>query len=642
MRRAFLERERPMILRDGVFGLLGLGLLAGAAAGQLSPGRRPATRPGKSKPAECDDRWLSEVCLDELKRFSATGEYPVLARRIQTAMLRRLQCGHLDDLAALNDMTYVLKACTYLPLAGEVAKNKEFAAWLLGHRGVSRRLFRALGDVPSAEQSLERLFELAGAAEKDVLAHPELAVAFATAEPLKHYRAQPAPASIVHSFQWYTRAKVPFRYDLKKMPYELSRYLADTRLGIVERRWAAAKYAGASDPARAYVDVEIDREMRRKGGAKRIKTAPYTLRNISRLGGDALEQSYYAAEVCKALGMPAAIVFGRSKGGLGHAWIACLKVAPRGQTAYWDCRTGRYPEYQFFLGKLRDPATGGAILDSELTLLGMAAQLPLARREEADAAVLLARLADQARDRADRVDLDVLRKLARLYDQRFAGKDDKPPADTGWIKVERKLDLALVEDLLDAAIARNLVHPPAWRFIISMRKKNRLPVKDLGRFLDVLVTRTAKDYPDYSRVVVMEIVPTIPDPARRERLYRKAIGVYGARADLRGRILIALGDDYRQQDRKPQALRAYEQAALGCVDVAEIVLDASARAENLLIDAGRRDLAVKMYRNLFGRARKRKSQFRQGTAHHEIGRRLAGLLRAAGDEKGARRIEMQL
>ena len=160
------------------------------------------------------DAWLSEICLAELKTFSATGEYEVLGERMEKAILGRLGCGRLGKLSALTDMVYVLSACRHLPSADE-----ELASWLLDHREVSRRLLRALGDVRSAKASFGRLKELVDADEKSVLAYPELAVAFATAEPLKHYRDQPAPASLVDCFRYYTKARVRFRYDLRKMPY---------------------------------------------------------------------------------------------------------------------------------------------------------------------------------------------------------------------------------------------------------------------------------------------------------------------------------------------------------------------------------------------------------------------------------------
>ena len=165
----------------------------------------------------------------------------------------------------MEDMVYVLSACRHLPSADE-----ELASWLLDHREVSRRLLRALGDVRSAKASLGRLKELVDADEKSVLAYPELAVAFATAEPLKHYRDQPEPASLVDCFRYYTKARVRFRYDLRKMPYELSRHLANSRLNLKEREWAVSRYAKERNLGRAYFHLRYDYDHFRKGVPKKI------------------------------------------------------------------------------------------------------------------------------------------------------------------------------------------------------------------------------------------------------------------------------------------------------------------------------------------------------------------------------------
>ena len=346
--------------------------------------------------------------------------------------------------------------------------------------------------------------------------------------------------------------------------------------------------------------------------------------------------------MCKALGLPATVVTGRGKSGIGHAWVACLKVTRGGKNAYWDSSTGRYQTQKYYIGELNDPATGRKILDNELMLVGSAAQLPLSRREEADAAVALARMVDRLRDKEPAYDLDVLRRWAVRYERRNVDDKTKPRVPTDWIAQRRKIDLAMVEDLIAAAVDRNLAHKPAWELVVSMRKSGRLPVEHLGRFFDVLVTRTAKKFPDYSCSLVMRIVPTIPDAAKREKIFKRALGIYGRRPDLYGQILIAVGDDYFKQDRKAKALRAYEGAAMRCVDLAGVVLVASARAESLLRDARQQKMAINMYKKLFSKAKKRKSAFSTQTAHYQLGKRLAGLLKDAGRNAEAKRVEDRL
>ncbi len=646
-----------MSIRRGLLCAFSIGILCCAARGQTT---KPVPKgPAQPSIGKFDDSWLGEIALEQLTQVVAaqgdslgTGEkYLELAQLMEKAILARLTCGHVDELKSLNDMVFVLRACRHLPLTYEISGDRKFAKWLIEHRAVSRRLFRAVEDIRLPEDALKNLHELIKTEEKTVIEYPDLAVAFATSLPMKHYRPQPEEASMLDSFQWYTDPKADFlRYDLKKMPYEISRYLASSRLNIKERKWAVTNYYKTANPARSYFDLKYDYDHYLKGEPKKIADIPYTLPNLRKVGGVCIEQAYYAAEVNKALGIPATIVYGRGGSGGSHAWVACLKLTRGGSEAEWDSQTGRYESQLYYIGTVNEPATGKEILDCELALVGAAAGLPLQRREQADAATVLAGIVEKVRDKIAEGDLSVLEKLAQQYNQSPAktkdGKDaPKQQAQTGWIKAERKIGLSLVEDLIAGAIEQNLAHGPVWEFIIGLAKDGRLPADHLDRFFEILVTRTAKQYPDYSCRLIMRIVPTIADPQRREKVYKNAFNIYGKRPDLQGWILIALGEDYQKQDKKKQALQAYEQAAGRCADLAEIVLEASGRAESMFIEAKRRDLAIKMYGSLFARAKKAKkvhSAFRRQTAHYQLGKRLAQLLIDDGKMSAARRVEAQI
>jgi tetratricopeptide (TPR) repeat protein len=195
-----------------------------------------------------------------------------------------------------------------------------------------------------------------------------------------------------------------------------------------------------------------------------------------------------------------------------------------------------------------------------------------------------------------------------------------------------------VEDLLALSVAANLAHRPTWDWIVQLRRDGRLPVAHLGRFFDVLIDRTAKAYPDYSCQLVQDILPTIDDFEQRREVYERAMQVYGRRPDLRGRLYLAVGDDYLRQGEPAEALRAYELAATRCVDLAAIVLEAARRAETLLMENDRADLAIRMYQKLFEKAKPVKTAFPSQTAHYRLGRRLATLLERAGRDDDARRI----
>jgi len=579
---------------------------APARAQGLGPPALAATGPARPAPAPAggfDDGWVGRMALIRLEEFAATGEYGALAERLHSAILARLACGHLDELGALTDMVHALRAAALLPKAAESGGGQESVRWLVGHREICETLLRAMGDVPDRHASLEAFRELVRADEKAVLAYPDLAVAFATSQPMRHYRKQPDACTMVEAFRWYTRPTKPMRFDLKKMPYELARYLATSRLSLPERRWAAKHYGDKRRPVRAYFDLKYDDDATELGKPKKIADKPYTLPNLRKVGGVCIEQAYYAAEICRSLGIPAAITHGAASWGGLHAWTACLRVG--GRRAWWDAATGRYEAHRYYTGTVTDPASGRRMADAELTLLGAAAQLPRRRRREADAAVILAKMVDALRDKdpTATADLALLRRWARDYDNRPPEGVQRRPASVGWLVEKRKLDGAMVEDLLAEAIERNLAFRGAWELVVKLRTEGRLPAEHLDRFFETLVTRTARDYPDYSCSLAMRIVPTIADPGKREKVYRRALSIYGKRPDLRGWILISHGDDCAKRGETDKALKAYE-AALKNVALAEVMLAASERAEKALRKAGRTRSAATMYARLIEKARR--------------------------------------
>ena len=609
-------------------------------------------------PAMADDAWLSKIALSELDRVAETGEFDELATKVHAAILGRLSTGKVKDLSTMTDLVYVLRACDF----GKVAAGMEFKRteaqaklaaraglfkdgkgllkWLLANRSLSRVLFRGMEDAGEPEASLQTVAELKAVGDKTLLAYPELVTAFATSRSATYYHEQPAPASVVESFKYYTTRKM--RYDLKTMPYELSRYLADTSLNVKERLWAYGKYNRYSNPAKAYFDLRYDTAHFEKGDPKKISKLAFTLPNLKKVGGVCIEQAYYSAEVCKALGIPAKIVTGRSGGGGYHAWMMCFVKKRGGRSASWDSSTGRYEEQKYFVGDVQNPANGKKLLDCELMLEGAAALLPLSRRESADTAAVLALLTAEVANDAKLADLTELQAMAALYKKRF----QKAPPGADKLKATIKIDMKMVEEFLSSALSYNIAHRPVWDAIIELRtSRDMLSVSQLSKFFDVLTSKTAKIYPDYSCEMVLRITPSLPKLTERMKVYKKAMSVYGARRDLKGRIMIACGDDYAAQEKPASAMKFYETAALRNIDLANIVIAAAGKAEKLLTDAGHAKAAIALYAKLFKaakRPRKASSRFAGQTSYYILGDRLATMLEASGQVKDAQKIKRMI
>jgi hypothetical protein len=600
-----------------------------------------AAAPAPAAPLAGDEDWLCAAVADELRQAGEHG-WEALAKRIDQITLARLACGRLDRVAALVDLEYARRACRYLPLAAKADTTGKLAGWLLEHRDVSRLLFRAMADVEKPADAMARFEQLWRAGSGKVAKFADLAVAFATAGELRHYRRQDKPATLVQSFDYYTGPGAAFRCEVGKLPYELARYLADTRASLADRKWAQATYGAAKDIDAAFFQIEYDMDYYRDGKPRKIESVPYTLSNLARVGGVCIDQAYFASEICKALGIPAAIVLGRGGTGVEHAWFA--RFVPDAKGGQWLSRTGRYQEHLYYVGVLRDPGGGEMILDSELMLLGSSMRLPLARREEADAAAALAGFVDAVRDSAPPADVSLLAPLAEAGGKPVGGHKAPAAPRPAWIRAARKIDLALAEDLLDLSIQRDLAHGRAWRMLVELRKAGRIPVDHMSRFFSVLTEKTAAQNPEYSCQMVLQIVPTMPDAGARERSWRRAMEVYGQRPDLRGRLMIALGDDWRRAGQKDKALAAYRDAATQTAHLAEVVVLAAGRAEQLLLDGGRRDLAIQLYSHLFAKTEPMQVNevFRAQTSHYQLGSRLAELLRQDGKQTAASDIRKRI
>jgi len=599
---------------------------------------------------------MSRIALSALERAADGGEFDELAERVKGAILGRLSAGKIEDLAVMTDLIYVLRACEYGKIAAtpefeeDEAKTeaktaapkpatkdaKELFKWLIANRRLSRVLFRGMQDASSPKASLDAIAELRSVGEKKLLTYAELATAFATSRSAECYHKQPNPASMIEAFKYYTTRRM--RYDLKSMPFELSRYLTDSKLSIAERKWAYGKYNRYPNPAKSYFDLRYDKEHLERGDPKKISKLEFTLANLRKVGGVCIEQAYYSSEVCKSVGIPAQIVTGRSGDGIYHAWMMCFVRNPGRRSASWDSTTGRYAEQKYFVGYVRNPVDGTRLLDCELMLEGAAALLSPVRREDADTATALAILAADVANARQPADLADLKALAEMYKKRFG----KSPIDAESLEAKIRIDMLLVEGLLQTALNCNLANRAAWDFILELRvSRDMLKVAQLSEFFDVLITRTAREYPDYSCEMVMRIVPSIPGPADRMKIYQKALGAYSARRDLRGRILIACGDDCASRSKPALALKFYQTAATENVDLASIVTEASGKAERLLIDAGHAKTAVLMYTRLFKAARKPPKVsgiFAGQHSYYILGDRLATLLNSTGDARRARKI----
>jgi tetratricopeptide (TPR) repeat protein len=269
-------------------------------------------------------------------------------------------------------------------------------------------------------------------------------------------------------------------------------------------------------------------------------------------------------------------------------------------------------------------------------MAGVSASMPLDQRRRADALTAAAGLLADALSNKRQPDLEAIRTAAGQMSAQV---------DLSWLRPGASKPRQALAAMLDAALDNDLACRPAWDRIVRCRREGLLSTATVGRFINRLARRTAGQYPDFSYLLLMQIVPELEDPRRRRDIYTKAMRkTYADREDLQGRLLIALGDDYLSTGQKTQALQLFRAAAGRSVEMAEIVVAAAARAEGIYRQAGQLDQALAMYRELFDRTETVQAGdfFRAQTSHYQLGMRLAGLLDRTGRPREAEKLRKRL
>ncbi|MFP4353664.1 MAG: tetratricopeptide repeat protein [Phycisphaerae bacterium] len=583
-------------------------------------------------PARGSDAWLADWARSRQARALQTGQVIQALEAVEKVILAR---GLVARRAADETWPTLIEVHRGLELlaSARTDQQRREVAWVLSHPSLAGPFLHACPMVADPLAAVAKLAELARAETKAVEQYPALAVAFATAEVRMSPRPQPDPAGLVESFRWYTTEPDRFSLDLKALPVEVLWFLADTRLSIAERKWALARYGSKSEPQKAYFDVDYDKPHFKTGAAQKISGMAYTLANLKSVGGVCVDQAYYATEVLKALGIPAAAIQGHGGSGVPHAWVAYLRADRTGRRMEWDASTARYRRYKFYIGKVFFPPRGSGLLDGELKLLAPAAGTQQQLQRQAEALAAGARLLAGRADSAASAGLEPIRAAA-------GGNDD-----LSWLPETPQSPIVAIESLLAESLSAEAACRQAWDLAVDLQRQDRLDAQATARLIQVLSTRTAAEYPDFAYLVLRRLAGRIDDTQQRRNAYRRAIRqTFRARKDLQNRLTIALGDDYRRAGENVQALQLYRAAAGGSVEMADIVVAAASRACQIYQDQGQHAAAVRMVEKLYARTEPVEASdfFRAQTSHYQLGMMLAELLEATGRTQRAERLRQQL
>ncbi len=596
---------------------------------------------------QLDDKALGDAAFMQLEAATNSGGYEELREVLIKSMLARLSCGALDDLDGLKGMLFCLRASIYLDAISKIKGGEKLSEWLVENPQVSRCIFRAMEDYPPQKigEALGNMLTLIVTDERAVREYPDLAAAFATSYPLNKYVAeQPSPCTMVDAFKYYTSGSNEFRCDLKKLPFELARYLADSRLSIDERKWAAKTFANYRDLIKIYKKVPLDKEHLEKGAPKKLAGMPYTLQNIAKAGGDYKDSAYFTTEVSKALGQPASVVFTDLGGDLMAAWPVVLVPGKGKDAPYWDKEIGNTKSLTNSTSYVFNAATGQPVLLGEFYLAGEVAAMPVDRREDAYVAVSLCTLIDYAIQNAVEPDMDMLRKIAEAYNNSLPENEAAKAIKLDQFEQKIECNSEMIFKLLNIALEKNIAYPDAWGLLLSYSQSGRFENKQSEKLVDILTKQLARAYPDYTCLMVQRIAAVEQEIPARIKLYKQASASFKDRPDLLGWMLIGLGDDYLADGQKKQALTAYQQAATKCIRFPTVCVSAAEKAEQMLVGAGQTGAAVKMYNDLFKASMKFKGEAVdvRCSAFYQVGLKLIKLYEDAGKGKDADKVRSRL
>src|SRR5207248_3737068 len=131
--------------------------------------------------------------------------------------------------------------------------------------------------------------------------------------------------TIVSLFNYSVNA--PRRSDVRRMPVDLLAYIVDLEITADQIEWVHDRYSGVATPGVAFFDVPYDESALYDTAPNAPPERARTLMNLQRRGGACPDAAYYAAQIGKTLGVPAAACRASAvSSGSPPAWVGFVKA----------------------------------------------------------------------------------------------------------------------------------------------------------------------------------------------------------------------------------------------------------------------------------------------------------------------------
>ena len=428
-------------------------------------------------------------------------------------------------------------------------------------------------------------------------------------------------------------------FDPRQLPTELLIYVVNTRAPIDELRWALQNYAGNRTIGRVYSTIVYDTAAFRYGREKKIWQIDggYTLPNIRKVGGVCEEQAYFAAHCGKAIGVPTVEVSVTGPD-VSHAYVGYLVRGGKG--AAWDFREGRYDEYEDIRGNVTEPQTGARVSHSHVGLTAGLLETPAQDRLRATALLDVVTRFGEAGGGA--VTGSAPAAPGRNTPRQRALATEPPndwPAPT---VTARTTDAAMRNALLRSAANACPYDARIWNQAAKLAETGALGASEKNDWCRAVMAMCGRSAPDFAMEIVSPLIAGSGDAREQDRLWDWCAQQFIARPDLVARARFNQAEAWAAAKNPGKAWTILRDVAMRYPNDGTVVVDALRAAERLLADEGKpATAAIDLYEDAFRRISK-PGQLSPGFARqsnfYRVGRRLAALYEAAGQQNKAKMI----
>ncbi|MFN7022038.1 MAG: hypothetical protein ACK4WH_12025, partial [Phycisphaerales bacterium] len=333
------------------------------------------------------------------------------------------------------------------------------------------------------------------------------------------------------------------------------------------------------------------------------------------------EQAHFAANVARAIGVPA-VVDGARGSDVGHVWIGYLRLV--GSNRYeWDFDEGRYKEYQSIRGNADDPQSGRSVPDGIVALTAGYMTIPQDRRE---AAVAL---------------FDAAERLAAVELARTQFPPALAPGAPAPATSPRTLGVAAQLDLIEKGLAACPVSRRGWDMIVRLAAAEKLNAEQLDKWSRLVIDLCGQDYPDFTLTALTPMIRTISPPEAQDKQWEWLHGRFVRRKDLAAAVRFEQGQMWERAGNSAKAWEMYNDVINRYPNDGQIIVEALRFAERLLDSQNKSDQVLSIYQTAFGRITKPEKmspEFAAGSTYVAVGQRYAALLETAGKAAEAKRI----